>query len=123
MTPQIAAGGTCYFKSYGWAVVYYMQYQPKDTEGYRVACRREVKRKIEEGEIKIGAPPVIPGTIQSVIQGRYHYSVDRSQPIDQAPCFDCGQSVEWNADAKQWQHVGENGGCFMDHRNKTQGGA
>ena len=81
MNPQIAARGTCYFQSYGWAVVYYMQYQPKDTEGYRVACRREVKRKIEEGEIKIGKPPVMAGCVRRLIDGRYHYNRIRSITI------------------------------------------
>ncbi len=39
---------------------------------------------------------------------------------DYNECPDCGYEVEWNEEDRQWIHIDENRGCFLDQRNSVE---
>lgn len=61
--------GTSYFPSYGAALRYYRPYeQPCTTQELRAV----IDRKLNEGQIHIGRPPLKPGDRLTIEDNRYH---------------------------------------------------
>lgn len=75
--------GTCYFPSYGAALRYYRPYcefedLSKHAKGTARTCalRDLINRKLNEGEIHIGKPPLCAGQTLSIQDNRYHITED-----------------------------------------------
>ena len=78
MTTQV---GTSYFRSKAGAVAYYRDYEGSN-------AKAAVERKLREGQIHIGPPPLKPGQRAYLIDGGLRYAVEN--PARKANPGNCG---------------------------------